>query len=269
MSLPVHAMNASSFPEMYERWLVGPLFRPWAEVLLDRARPVPGERVLDVACGTGVVARLARERQHGDGQVVGVDVSPQMLAVARANAPQIDWREGSAEALPLDAAERFDLVLCQQGLQFFPDRPAAAREWKRALRRGGRLAVAVWRSLEQTPFFRDLYRVAERRLGPFVDRRHAFGDPAALERLLVEAGLEDVRVETVTLTMRLADPSTFVRLNSMALVGMSGGASSRSDEERAGLADLVAGDSVEALRPYADGAGLSFELGANVATALG
>ena len=80
MSLPAYAMNLSSFPEIYERCLVGPLFRPWAEAILDDVGLAPGDRVLDVACGTGIVARLARERLGEAGRVVGIDISPAMIA---------------------------------------------------------------------------------------------------------------------------------------------------------------------------------------------
>lgn len=267
MTLPAYALNASNFPEMYERWLVGPLFQPFAEIVLDRARLASGDRVLDVACGTGIVARLAMKRLAGNGQVVGVDVNPQMLAVARAAEPGIDWREGNAGALPLRDGERFDRVLCHQGLQFFPDKPAAVREMRRAMDRGGRLIVAVWRSLEETPFFRELHQVAERRLGSFVDRRHSFGDRTELERFIAEAGFEDIRVESHTRTIRFAESSMFVRLNSNALVGMSAAASTMTDDERARLRDLIAEDAAEVFRQYTDGEGLAFELGANVATA--
>lgn len=94
------AANPPSFPELYERKLVGPLFRPWAEAILDIVAPAAGERVLDVACGTGIVGRLASERVGPTGRVVGVDLSPGMLAMARAVAPSIEWREGNAVALP-------------------------------------------------------------------------------------------------------------------------------------------------------------------------
>ena len=131
MALPDYAMNLSNFPEMYERFLVGPLFQPWADVLLDRVSLAAGDRVLDVACGTGIVARRAKERLGEAGQVVGVDVSPQMLTIARDVAPDIDWREGNASALPVGAAEKFDVVVCQQGLQFFPDKSAASAQMRR------------------------------------------------------------------------------------------------------------------------------------------
>jgi hypothetical protein len=139
MNLPSYAMNQASFPEMYERHLVGPLFQPWAEMTLEEIKLSPGDRVLDIACGTGIVARLAKERLGDDAYVVGVDLSPDMLAVARTVAPGIHWREGSASALPLRDEERFDVVVCQQGLQFFGDKAAAAAQMRRALVPGARV----------------------------------------------------------------------------------------------------------------------------------
>jgi len=101
MTLPSYAMNQANFAEMYERWIVGPLFRPWAQMTLEEVDLSPGDRVLDIACGTGIVARVAKERLGGAGYVVGVDLSPEMLAVARAVASDIDWRECNASALSL------------------------------------------------------------------------------------------------------------------------------------------------------------------------
>jgi ubiquinone/menaquinone biosynthesis C-methylase UbiE len=267
MALPAYAMNVSNFPEMYERWLVGPLFRPFAEVLVERARLMPGDRVLDIACGTGIVARVARERLGENGHVIGVDVSPQMLAVARTVTPAIDWREGDASALPLAEGERVDVILCQQGLQFFPDRTAAVAEMRRVSKRGGRLLVAVWQSLDEVPFFRETHLVAERRLGAFVDRRHSFGDALALERLIGDAGFEDVRIDRLTRTIRFDDPTLFVRMNTMALIGMSPASSTMNEHERARLVDVMVDESTEAVRQYSSAHGLSFELGANVAVA--
>lgn len=172
----------ASFPEIYEKVLIGPLFRPWAEALLAESRLAPGERLLDLACGTGIVARLACERVGAEGKVVGVDAAAPMLEMARSQAPEIDWRVGDAAALPLADGERFDVVTCQQGLQFFPDRLAAVREMRRALAPGGRLALSCWAPDTGMPVLLELRRVAERHLGPLSDRRHAFGDLAAIER---------------------------------------------------------------------------------------
>jgi ubiquinone/menaquinone biosynthesis C-methylase UbiE len=143
-----------SAPEVYERHLVPAIFGPWAEDLLAFALPKPAERVLDLACGTGVVARLAAQRVGPSGSIVGIDLNPGMLAVARSvTAPhgaQIEWRESNVNALPFHDAT-FDVALCQQGLQFFPDRSAALREVRRVLVPRGRIALSVWRSRQYSP----------------------------------------------------------------------------------------------------------------------
>jgi ubiquinone/menaquinone biosynthesis C-methylase UbiE len=264
MNIP---FDQSSFPEMYEQALVGPLFRPWAELMLEDAELVAGDRVLDVACGTGIVARLAKDRVGETGKVVGVDLNPPMLAVARRVAADIDWREGDAAALPLRENEQFDVIVCQQGLQFFADRLAGARQMRRALTAGGRLAVSTWRPDEELPLLRELRRVAERHVGPIADRRHGFGEAGPLEALLRDAGFRDVRSKTVSRSMHFDDAAVFVRLNATALVGMSAASGEMSNAERERSVAAIARDSTEALLPYTDQAGLSFELGATVATA--
>jgi ubiquinone/menaquinone biosynthesis C-methylase UbiE len=266
MTLPAYAMSHASFPEMYEQALVGPLFEPWVAELFQRIHLQAGERLLDVATGTGIVARLALERVGDRGRVVAVDLSPQMLAVARAIAPGVDWREGSAGALPVSGDERFDVVLCQQGLQFFPDKPAAVREMRRVLGPAGRVAIATWRSVEEFPLLRALNAVAERHVGAITDARYGFGDAAALARLLEGAGFHDVQVETMSRTIRFAEPETFVRLNAMALVGMSGASAAMSPEQRAQMAHTIATDSASVLPPYVDSGGLAFDISTNVAT---
>jgi ubiquinone/menaquinone biosynthesis C-methylase UbiE len=269
MTLPSHAMNQASFPEMYEQWLAGPLFRPWAELTLDEVALSRGHRVLDIACGTGIVARVAMERLRAAGSIVGIDISPDMLAVARAVAPDIDWRVGSAGALPLHEGEQFDVVVCQQGLQFFPDKSAAASQMRRALAQGGRLAVSTWRSDEEIPFFRELRRVAERRLGAVADQRYGFGDAAPLEALLRDAGFDDVRSRTVSRTMRFEDGAPFLRLNAMALVGMSSTSRTLDEEGRKRAVEAVVGESTPVFHSYTDGSGLAFELSTNLVTATG
>lgn len=263
--LPAYSMNLASFPQMYERALVQPLFRPWAEALLDRAALSPNACVLDVACGTGIVARLARQRVGPESAVVGVDISAPMLAVARAIEPSVSWREGSASALPVDEGERFDVVSCQQGLQFFDAREAAVREMRRVLAPSGVALVATWRSVEEMPLMRDLKAVAERHVGAIDDRRHAFPDDAALQRLLATAGFADVEVEVLSLPMHFVDGAQFIRMNAMALVGMSAATADAAERER--LADVIGKDSAAAARPYMQGAALTFDMSANIAKA--
>src|SRR5262249_58990290 len=112
--------------ELYERYLVPPVTLPWALDLVERVGVQTGECVLDVACGTGAVARVAAERVGDGGRVVGVDVNCAMLRVARARLPELEWRQGNALALPLADGE-VDVVACQLGLPFYPDRPAALK----------------------------------------------------------------------------------------------------------------------------------------------
>ena len=266
MALPFSLL---SFPEIYEQELVGPLFRPWAELVLEDVRLATGDRLLDIACGTGIVARLAKERLGGAGKVVGVDLSPPMLAVARRMTADIDWREGDASALPLHDNEQFDVIVCQQGLQFFQDKPAAARQMRRALAARGRLAVSAWRPDEEFPLLRDLRRVAERHAGAIIDRRHSFGEAGPLEALFRDAGFRDVRSKTVSRAIRFADGSVFVRLNAMALVGMSAASKEMGDEEREQMMAAIVRDSAEVVRPHTDETGFAFDLSANVVTAIG
>jgi ubiquinone/menaquinone biosynthesis C-methylase UbiE len=269
MSLPSYAMNQASFPQLYEQCLVGPLFRPWAEMTVETIKLSPSDRVLDIACGTGIVARVAKERLGDVGSVVGIDVSPDMLAVARTEAPGIDWREGNAGALPLRDGEQFDVVVCQQGLQFFPDKQAAAAQMRRALTHGGRLAVSTWRSDDEIPFFRELRRVAERHLGTIADQRYSFGDAAPLEALLRHAGFREVQSRTLSRTIRFKDGATFLPMNAMAFVGMSAAGKAMSADERKAIVEAITHDSEPVLRSYNDGSGLAFELTTNLATARG
>jgi ubiquinone/menaquinone biosynthesis C-methylase UbiE len=158
-----------STAEAHERYLVPLLFAPGAEVLIELAALGPGERVLDVACGTGSVARRAAQRVGATGTVVGPDVSESMLKVARKASseirPAIEWRQGDARDIPFpDAA--FDVVFCQQGLQFFPDRSAALREMHRVLVPNGRLTLSVLRSIEHNSGWALLAEVLERHVGP-------------------------------------------------------------------------------------------------------
>lgn len=201
-----------SAPDTYERHIVPALFTPWARSLVETAALRPGERVLDVACGTGVVTRMAAERVGPGGKVVGLDLNAGMLEVARARAPAIDWREGSATELPL-AAATFDVVLCQQGLQFFPDRPAALREMRRVLVPGGRLALSVWRSLEFSPGHKALVEALERHIGAdaaaIVRAPFALGAPEELRVLVAGAGFREVAVRSAVEDVRFPSVDEF------------------------------------------------------------
>ena len=186
--------------EVYEEFFVPALFRQWAPRLADAAQLAAGQVVLDVACGTGVLAREAAARVSPGGSVTGLDRNEGMLAVAGRKAPGIAWKPGRAEALPF-ADRSFDAVVSQFGLMFFEDRVAALREMWRVLRPGGRLAVAVWDAAEHSPGYADMIallqrlfgdRIANELRGPFV-----LGDTSALRSLFQQSGIADVEIRTV------------------------------------------------------------------------
>jgi ubiquinone/menaquinone biosynthesis C-methylase UbiE len=258
---------ATTFTEIYERVLVKPLFRPFAEELIARLKPVRGESLIDVACGTGIAARVARETMGPDARIVGVDVAPAMLAVARNVDSTIEWREGNATSLPVANDEHFSLLVCHQGLQFFPDKAAAVREMRRVLAPGGRVAIATWRSLQDIPAALELNDIAERHVGKIFDVRHSFGNADALESLLTDAPFKDVRVETVTHDVRFADGSLYARLNAMAVIGMSDKGKAMSEAERVELAGRIAADTEEAIARLTKNGEWIFPLTTNIAIA--
>ncbi len=188
-----------NFADLYERLVVPAIFDRYARDLIERARPIgPSARILDLGCGTGIIARQLRERLGGAARIVGLDVNAGMLAVARRLAPEIDWREGNAMALPSDDAS-FDLVLCQEMLQFVPDRAAAVREVHRVLAPGGHFVASTWRPRAELPLHDTIGRIAEGHFGASNDKRWSFGDGDALHALIAGAGFVDVHVETVSL----------------------------------------------------------------------
>ena len=194
-----------SAPENYEQFFVPVLAAPLATELIDIAALGLGERVLDVACGTGVVARLAAERVGATGTVAGIDLNPGMLAVARSVTPPsmvVEWHQSSAEAIPLPD-EAFDVVLCQMGLQFVADKLAALREMQRVLAPGGRLIINV-----VGPKPRVFAILAE--LSAFVDLVFSLHDTGELQHLISGAGFREVAIHSDTQTLRLPAPEEFL-----------------------------------------------------------
>ena len=136
---------------------------------------------------------------------------------------------------------------------------------RRVLAAQGTALVATWRSVDEMPVMRDLKNVAERHVRAIFDERHAFPDDTALARLLAEAGFRDVHVETRSLIVRFDDGAEFVRMNAMALLGMSGAVEDSAARER--LLELIVRESDEAVRSHTEGAALAFEMSANIAMA--
>ena len=267
--------TADNPAERYEEFFGPALFGPWASELVDRAAPRPGERVLDLACGTGIVTRKVASAVGPRGNVVGVDLSPDMLAVARGlpvpgDVP-VQWRQGDAAALDLpDGA--FDLLLCQQGLQFFPDRPAAAREMRRVLTAGGRAVVSVWQGVHRHPLLAASSAAVSRHLGvPItdVDTPFSFGDADELRRLLEDAGFRRVQVAAETLDARFPSAEAFTAMTTVAAAAvLPAYAHVVSDPDaRAALIAVSSEATRDLVEQHRDGDGLTVPWTAHVATA--
>jgi SAM-dependent methyltransferase len=199
--------NSMSF---YDEIMVPRIFDPWAELLLDQLNLRSGQAVLDVACGPGTVTRHAALRVGASGSATGCDLSPAMLDIARAkiavgaSAP-IHYLQCPADALSV-ADHSFDAVTCQQGLQFFPNRPAALAEMRRALRPGGQLGIAVWADVKDCPPFAALGQALRHVLGDDVADSYeggpwGFGNADSLARLVSDSGFANVKVRRHELPM--------------------------------------------------------------------
>ena len=259
-----------SAPENYERFLVPSIFGPWAQDLVETAALRPGDRVLDIACGTGIVARTAARRLGSSGRVVGLDLSAPMLATATAAAAGegvfVEWREGSAVKLPLVAAA-FDVAFCQQGLQFFPDRGAALREMYRVLAPGGRAVLSAWRGIEHSPGCVVLADALTRHISPEAGALMTSGpfglsDPEELRTLIAGAGFGEITISPVAKVLRFPSPEEFV-VRYAASSNLGSLIADADDDGRAAfLAEVSAG-----LQSYVDAQGLAFPIESHVAVA--
>jgi ubiquinone/menaquinone biosynthesis C-methylase UbiE len=257
-------------PENYEAYLVPSIFAPWAHDLIEAATLRAGERVLDIACGTGIVARTAARTLGGEASIIGLDISAPMLAAARSAAKaegvSAEWREGSAVNLPL-ADATFDVVFCQQGLQFFPDRLAALREMFRVLAPSGRLVLSVWRGIERSPGFAVLADALTHHVSPEAGTLMTSGpfglsNPESLRAVVAAAGFGEITIHPVMKILRFPSPDQFV----LRYVAGSALASLVSDTDDNARTALLA-EINEGLQSYVDNQGLAFPIESNVAVA--
>lgn len=191
---------AAGAAEIYEQFFVPALFAEWPGPTLQAAGLQPGDSVLDVACGTGIVARKAAEITS-PGCVTGLDINPGMLAVAAKKAPDITWKTGPAESLPFED-NSFDRVVSQFALMFFENPIKALAEMKRVVRPGGAIAVTVWDTLDATPGYAVVAQILEDLFGPEVASSihapYSLGNKAKLTALFTQAGIENPAIHTLT-----------------------------------------------------------------------
>jgi ubiquinone/menaquinone biosynthesis C-methylase UbiE len=267
MSEPSGYQVSGNAAELYERHAVRYMMGPWAPGLVEVAALRQGERILDLACGTGLVARLAAPRVGSTGQVTGLDFNAGMLAVAGSLSPPsgaaITWVEGSAVAMDLADAS-FDVILCQQGLQFFPDKLAALREMHRVLVPGGRVVLSVWKSAG--PYNVAVAEALEGHVGTETASKYRASrvvpDAAALSRMLVEARFSAAHIRPSVMTIRLPQIEEFV-LSHLSASPVAGAIAALSEGKRSALAKQVK----MALQPYADGNGVAVPDEINIAIA--
>ena len=254
-----------SAPENYERFFVPAIAGPLAEDLVRSAALRPGERVLDIACGTGVVARLAAKVVGPNGAVTGVDINTGMLAVAHSigsGAANIEWRQGDAASLPLEDSTQ-DVALCQMGLQFIQDKHTALAEVRRVLVPGGRLLVNV--PGPTPPLFSALEDALARSTSPqvaaFVRLVFALHEATEVHRLLDTAGFRGVYVTKTVKRLALPLPSAFL-WQYITSTPLSAAVAALGNEGRAELER----DIVTRWQPFADARGLTLELGVTTAS---
>jgi len=255
---------SGNMAERYEEFLVPVIFVPWARDLLARIDLMPGDRILDLACGTGIVARLAAQM---GGSVVGGDINPGMLAVAadRAAGLPVAFQHADAQALPFEDGS-FDALICQQGLQFFPDKSAAIAECFRVLRPGGRAVFCTAGSLDENPLMRSQVAAFGTHVGEdttlAIRAVCGFTDPDEMRALFERAGFSRVTIKKIVLDLVAPDGRAFV----------DGMMKSTPVADRIAAMDGSARDALrEAMLrefgPCFDGTALHFPHSANVAVA--
>jgi len=265
-TMSLYARYAGNPAENYQRYFVPDIGEPFAKRIVAAAMLRQGERVLDVACGTGVATRLAAEATGSPSLIAGIDLNPTVVDVARvtdAVGSEIDWHEGAAENLPFDD-ETFDVVVSSLGFQFFTDKTAALGEMRRVLTPGGRISIGT--TGPTPPSLQAIDAVLGTHLGPeasrFIQTVFSVHDPTDMQSMLEEAGFTAVDVDLGTIPLRVAPPADFVwqYVNSTPLAALA----ANLDEEGCVAVEQAV---IERCEPFTDRGALVIEPQILVATA--
>jgi len=253
---------AGDSPAAYEEYLVPGFFKPWADKLVQLSSPSPGSDILDVACGTGIVARTAASELGSDSRVTGLDINQQMLnkaaEMAEKEGLEIEWQQGDAGDLPFED-DRFDHLFCQQAVQFFSDPQRVLKEMQRVLKPGETLALNILRSIHYNPAYKILADELEEHVGdtagtmmrsPFPD-----WDQKTIRNMVSEAGFGDIRVQLEIISMRYPSPEEFLRREA-ASSPLAGEIEAMDAERRMELVD----DLIKSLEAYRDDRGVVFPM---------
>jgi ubiquinone/menaquinone biosynthesis C-methylase UbiE len=259
-------MTALNPAQAYEQLYVPAFFRPIGNALLDRLEVSAADRVLDVACGTGIVARLIHGRVGAPKRLDGIDSNPVMVAAAQTFAPFAETRLGDATTLPYGDGD-FDVVLCQHGLMFFPDRARALGEMRRALSDQGRLGITTWRPLSEHPLNDAILKAGRRHVDGPLEVPFSLGDANQLRTMIEAAGFGDVAIETVEFEATFPDAKAFTRMNFQAFAAVMPKFTMMSEAERESFIGMMEAETAEMIARHRDGNGVRFSVRANVARA--
>lgn len=255
--------------ESYERYLVPKMFVPLADYTLDKVGFGVGESLLDAGCGTGIVARRAATQVIGHGNLTGYDVNQGMLDVAKTASidlnASVEWHLGDLSNMPF-SAETFDVAICQQSLQFIPDRVAVLKEIRRVLKHNGRLGLSVWRSVDYQPGFKVLSTFLDEHVGngagnmmrsPFPPWKMSY-----MRDILNESGFRDIHLEIVIRMIRFPSVAGYLHEEEMSSP-LAGPLSVIDDVTRQNLIAALE----DGLQTHVDDDGLVFPMETYVVTA--
>lgn len=270
-----YALNIPNPVDSYEAVFVPAMLDPLTQATMRHIGARRGERVLDLACGTGIVARRVAPSLGKEGAVIAVDKSPEMLAKARSLPPpdgaRVEWREGDAAALDLPQGT-FDVVVCQQGLQYMSGRCAAVAECRRMLADRGHVVFSVWRGLEHAPLFEELVAAEARHLEKLGVTYEELAAPFLMDSadelrdLLTAASLRHITVTETAIEARFPSAANFVEDIEVAYASLMPQFAENPEALR-DFVEKVERDMRAPLERYRDGDGVRFPMKTHVATA--